>query len=293
MANWKPFRDGLGKTRQALARILGRAPGFTPDLLEEALLAADLGPRATEQVLSRLKGVPGVPVDELRSALLDLAGPAVPLRLERRPAVVVMVGVNGSGKTTTAGKLAGRFAREGRKVVVAACDTFRAAAIEQVTTWARRAGADVVSQGAGADAAAVAFDALEAARARGADVLLVDTAGRLQNRTPLMEELKKLVRVLERGLGGPPDEVLLVLDGTTGQNAILQGQSFMEAVPLTGLVVTKLDASAKGGAVLAARGLTGVPVKLVGFGEASDDLADFDPSRFVDGLLEGTSLSRS
>jgi len=260
---------------------------MTPDALEEALLGADLGPEATEAVLGRL-GRGGAPLTRLREALLELAGPQVPLRLDGSPSVIVFVGVNGAGKTTTLGKLACRLQADGRSVVVAAGDTFRAAAVEQVAEWAHRAGAEIVSQGLGADAAAVAFDALRATQARGRGLLLVDTAGRLQNKKPLMDELKKVLRILERGLGRPPDETLLVLDGTTGQNALLQGRAFAEAVPLTGLVVTKLDASAKGGAVLAARRLLDVPVKLVGFGEAEEDLADFDPEAYVDALLAET-----
>lgn len=288
MAIWKSFREGLEKTRTAFAQAVGRGRTGVNEALEEALLSADLGWEATEEILAGLRGMPPREVvPALRQALLDLSGPRVPLHTGGRPSVIVFVGANGSGKTTTLGKLAVRLEGQGKRVLVAAADTFRAAATDQVGIWARRAGADIVSQGPGADAAAVAFDALKAAEARRADVLLVDTAGRLHNRLPLMEELKKVLRVLERELGRPPDETLLVLDGTTGQNALHQGRHFMSAVPLTGLVATKLDASAKGGAVLAARRLLGVPVKLVGFGEDPSDLADFDPELFVDGLLEG------
>lgn len=289
MAIWESFRKGLSATREVLSqRLSGRGGLALTEALEEALLLADLGWEPTAAILTRLGRLREEEVmPALKSELLELAGNKVPLHVAGRPAVIVFVGVNGSGKTTTLGKVAYRLAQEGKKVLVAAGDTFRAAAAEQLETWAKRAGADIVAQGPGADPAAVAFDGYKAAQARGADVLLVDTAGRLQTRLPLMEELKKITRVLEREMGRTPDEVLLVLDGTSGQNAIHQAKAFSTAVTVTGLVVTKLDASAKGGAVLAARRELGVPVKLVGLGEGQEDLLEFDPELFVESLLVG------
>jgi fused signal recognition particle receptor len=200
------------------------------------------------------------------------------------PRIVIVVGVNGTGKTTTIGKLADLLRREGKSVTVANSDTFRAAAGEQLETWAKRAGAHLVAQGRGADPGAVAFDAVKAATARGSDVLIVDTAGRLHTRQPLMEELRKVKRVVEKA-AGRVDEVLLVLDATTGQNGIAQARAFTEAVEVTGVVLTKMDGTARGGIVLAVREELGVPVKLVGTGEGIGDLAPFDPVRFARGLV--------
>jgi fused signal recognition particle receptor len=199
--------------------------------------------------------------------------------------VVMVVGVNGSGKTTTIGKLAARLGRDGRTVSLAGSDTFRAAASEQLDVWAKRAGAHMVSQDRGADPGSVAFDAVKAAQARGADVLIVDTAGRLHTKQPLMEELRKVRRVLEKAAGRPPDETLLVLDATTGQNGVAQARAFTEAVEVTGVALTKLDGTAKGGIVLAVREQLGVPVKLVGTGESAEDLEPFRARAFADRLL--------
>jgi fused signal recognition particle receptor len=197
----------------------------------------------------------------------------------------MVVGVNGSGKTTSIGKLANRLARNGYQVSLANSDTFRAAAAEQLGIWAERAGAHVVSQARGADPGAVAFDAVQAAKARGSDVLLVDTAGRLHTRTPLMDELQKVKRVLEKAHGKPPEEVLLVLDGTTGQNGIQQARAFADAVGVTGVILTKLDGTARGGIVVAVRDELGVPVKLIGTGEGTGDLEPFDPHVFAAALV--------
>jgi fused signal recognition particle receptor len=198
----------------------------------------------------------------------------------------MVVGVNGSGKTTTIGKLASRLARDGKTVTLAGSDTFRAAASEQLDLWARRAGAHLVSQERGADPGSVAFDAVRSAEARGSNVLIVDTAGRLHTKQPLMDELKKVRRVLEKAAGRPPDETLLVLDATTGQNGIAQARAFTEAVEVTGVALTKLDGTAKGGVVLAVREQLGVPVKLVGVGEALEDLEPFRADAFADRLLD-------
>jgi fused signal recognition particle receptor len=204
-----------------------------------------------------------------------------------RLAVVMVVGVNGSGKTTTIGKLAARLAAEGKRVSLAGSDTFRAAASEQLDIWAQRSGAHLVSQERGADPGAVAFDAVRSAEAKGMDVLIVDTAGRLHTKTPLMDELAKVRRVIEKASGRPPDETLLVLDATTGQNGIAQARAFTEAVEVSGVALTKLDGTAKGGVVLAVREQLGVPVKLIGVGEGVGDLEPFDASRFAERLLAG------
>ena len=296
------FREGLAKTRQALAAqldgLLGREidESFYEDL-EEALLAADLGVQATEAVVARLRarvrsgelGAAARTPEGLRAALADVLraafGEPEPLRLEPRPAGIVVLGVNGAGKTTTIGKLAHRFRADGRRVIVAAADTFRAAAIDQLAIWTDRAGAELVRHAEGSDPAAVVYDAAQAARARHADVLIVDTAGRLHTKTNLMEELKKLDRVLRRELPQAPVESLLVLDATTGQNGIAQARQFAAALPLTGIVLTKLDGTARGGIAVAIADELKLPMRLVGFGEGIDDLQPFDPTAFVDALL--------
>jgi fused signal recognition particle receptor len=228
----------------------------------------------------------------IRSELLDILGgvspeEAVDAPTPVRPHVVLAVGVNGAGKTTTVGKLAVRYRDQGKRVLLAACDTFRAAAIDQLQVWADRAGAEMVRHQPGADAASVAFDAVAAATARDVDVVLIDTAGRLHTKVNLMEELKKIRRVLGGCLDGAPHETLLVLDATTGQNALAQARQFEADLGLSGLVLAKLDGTAKGGVVVAVADELGVPVRLVGLGEGPDDLIDFDPEAYVSALLEG------
>ena len=226
------------------------------------------------------------PAALLRDEIESILGEAEPLNLpQSRLAVVMVVGVNGSGKTTTIGKLASMLSAGGKKVSIAGTDTFRAAASEQLDVWAERTGAHLVSQQRGADPGAVAFDAVKSATARGSNVLIVDTAGRLHTRTPLMDELAKVRRVLEKAAGEPPDETLLVLDGTTGQNGIAQARAFSDAVQVTGVALTKMDGTARGGIVLAVCGELGVPVKLVGTGEKAEDLAPFDPRAFAQRLV--------
>jgi len=297
------FRERLGRSRAALSRGMSGllARGADDDdaweELEEALLSADVGVATTTELVERLRTraraerAAGSALRELlRAELLDAVGtPDRSLALDlleehQRPGIVLVVGVNGTGKTTTVGKLALALAEEGKQPVLAAADTFRAAATEQLVIWADRVGAPVVRHQQGADPAAVAFDALASARARGADVLLVDTAGRLHTKANLMEELRKLRRVLERE-GGQIREVLLVLDATTGQNGLAQARQFTDAVGVTGVVLTKLDGTAKGGIVIAVQRDLGIPVKLVGLGEGAHDLAPFDPAAFVDALL--------
>ncbi len=256
--------------------------------LEEALIRADVGAKASKSLVQRVREAyrPGAdPVELLIQEVTRIFEKDEPWSPPGgRPGVVMVVGVNGSGKTTTIGKLAHALRQQGRSVSVANSDTFRAAAGEQLQSWAARAGAHLVAQPRGADPGAVAFDAFSAARARGSDVLIVDTAGRLHTRQPLMEELRKVRRVLEKA-GGPVEEVLLVLDATTGQNGIAQARAFTEAVEVSGIVLTKLDGTARGGIVLAVREDLGVPVKLIGTGEAIGDLARFDPEAFARRLV--------
>jgi fused signal recognition particle receptor len=294
---WGRIREGLGRTRRALSAHLEDAFTRPPDdaffdRLEEGLLAADVGVEVAAEVVTELRrrALAGVRRPEelrrsLREALLRYLPPAAPLQLEPPPAVVLVLGVNGSGKTTTAGKLAYLLGRQGKRVLLAAADTFRAAATEQLELWARRAGVPVVQHREGADPAAVVHDAADALLARHGDVLVADTAGRLHTKANLMEELKKIRRVLDRKVPGAPTECLLVLDATTGQNGLAQARQFREAVDVTGLVLTKLDTSAKGGVVLGIGRSLGLPVKLVGTGEGPEDLESFDPEAFVDALL--------
>jgi fused signal recognition particle receptor len=254
--------------------------------LEDVLLKADVGPQATADLLARLRARgAGDPVDLLRDEILAVLGPERPIDLDAPGLdVILVVGVNGSGKTTTIGKLAGRLVREGKRVSLAAADTFRAAAGEQLEVWAQRAGAQLVSQDRGADPSAVAFDAVTSATARDVDVLLVDTAGRLHTKEPLMQELAKVKRVIEKA-GGTVTETLLVLDAQTGQNGIAQARAFTDAVDVTGVILTKTDGSARGGIVLAVREELDLPIRYVGVGEGPDDLRPFDPAAFADRLL--------
>lgn len=259
------------------------------DSLEEALIAADVGVATSASVVERVRATEPSDPEEARSTLREVLVGGFDARdrsiaAEGDPAVVVVVGVNGSGKTTTIAKIAASQIAAGRSVLVAAADTFRAAAAEQMVSWADRIGFDIVRGSDGADPAAVAFDALSAAQARGVDVLIVDTAGRLHSKQNLMDELAKVVRVLGRD-SGSVDEVLLVLDGSTGQNGIAQAKAFTAAVGVTGLIVTKLDGTAKGGAALAVEDDLGLPLKLIGVGEGPGDLLHFDPGTFVDELL--------
>jgi fused signal recognition particle receptor len=295
------FRQGLRRTREMMdggldALLLGGRPVDEAllDELEEALVAADLGAATSTAFIERLReegrerrAVTAQDVKALLARFLEetLAGAAAPLDLSGRPSVLLLLGVNGAGKTTTAGKLAAMLKGEGREVLLAAADTFRAAAIEQLEEWGRRAGVDVIRQGAGADPAAVVFDALRAATARQAGVLLVDTAGRLHTKSNLMDELAKLKKIVSRQVPGAPHESLMVLDAPTGQNGLAQARLFHEAIGLTGLILTKLDGTAKGGIAVRIHQELKLPIKLVGVGEQIDDLQPFDPKIFVDALL--------
>ena len=294
-------REGLRRSRQLLDTGLDALLSVGRPLddalleeLEEMLVAADLGAATASAFAERLReeaprgrAVTAAEVRALLRRFLEetLAGAAAPLNLDGKPAVILMLGVNGAGKTTTTGKLAAALVASGQSVILAAADTFRAAAIEQLEEWGRRAKAEVVRQGAGADPAAVVFDAVKAATARQADVLLVDTAGRLHTKSNLMDELVKLRRVVSRQLPGAPQECLMVLEAPTGQNGLAQARLFHEAVGLTGLVLTKLDGTAKGGIVIRIHQELGLPIKLVGVGERVEDLQPFDAKVFVSGLL--------
>jgi len=293
------LRDRLAKTRRGLREGLGRIfpGGRTVDAaaleeLEELLITSDLGVRTATELIARLAAARVAQPAELerllREALVAALTPPAAAAPEPGPPpwVVLVVGVNGTGKTTTIGKLAARHVREGRRVLLAAADTFRAAAGEQLAVWAERAGAELIRRPEGSDPAAVAFDAVSAALARGIEVVLVDTAGRLHTKTNLMEEIKKIRRSIAKRLPGAPHEVLLVLDATTGQNALSQARLFHEALGLTGIVLTKLDGTAKGGIAVAVTREVGVPLRYLGIGEAIEDLQDFDPEAFVKALLE-------
>jgi fused signal recognition particle receptor len=288
------LRDSLSKSRRALTGELAAAtfdPGNDADWerLEEALIMGDVGVRATAELVQRLEA--RGELANLNEALADevaaLFGEPPTLDVKHEPAVILVVGVNGTGKTTTIGKLASKLAEHKRSVVVAAADTFRAAAEEQLEIWAQRAGADFVGSARGGDPAAVAYDAIEAAQARGRDVVIVDTAGRLHTQTNLMEELAKVRRVIEGKLAGAPHETLLVVDATTGQNGLQQAKLFKDTAGVTGVALTKLDGSAKGGIAIPIAYDLGLPVKLIGVGEQLDDLRPFDANEFARALVGG------
>jgi fused signal recognition particle receptor len=285
------LRDSLGRSRRALTEEIGVA-AFDPqddaawERLEEALIAADVGVPATAELVQRLEArSPSELGEALQEEIARLLREPGRLEIDGRPGVILVVGVNGTGKTTTIGKLAAKLAEHGHTVLVAAADTFRAAAEEQLEIWAQRAGADFVGSERGGDPAAVAFDAVGAAESRGRDVVVVDTAGRLHTQANLMEELAKVRRVLAQRLEGAPHETLLVIDATTGQNGLQQARLFGQAVEVTGIVLTKLDGSAKGGIAIAIAHELGLPVKLIGIGEGLDDLRPFDPNDFARALV--------
>jgi fused signal recognition particle receptor len=286
------FKDWLGKVGQVFTRR-----GVDEELLEEleeTLIAADVNVNAVQEILEMLRQEARAQrlreADDVRACLQTLLrgwlGAPEPLAVSPTPPTVYLfVGVNGVGKTTSIAKVAHMLQRQGKRVLLAAGDTFRAAAIDQLQIWAERLGCDLVKHKEGADPSAVVFDAIQAARARGMDFVLADTAGRQHTHARLMEELKKVHRVAEKALERPPDEVLLVLDAVAGQNAIRQAEEFARALPLSGIVLTKLDSTSRGGAVLTVRKQLGIPIKLVGLGEKADQIAPFDPDAFVEGLL--------
>jgi fused signal recognition particle receptor len=287
----RPREGGLGARLRA---IFGSGAGqATWDEVEEALIAADVGPEPALEMVDAARRRGGRTADDARQALAD----EMRERLERSgsgsfelgpaPAVILVVGVNGTGKTTTIARLAHRLQREGKSVILAAGDTFRAAAIEQLRLWGDQLNVPVVAQRAGADPGAVAFDAVSAAESRGTDAVIIDTAGRLQNKTQLMAELAKIVNVIRRRMPDQPRHVLLVLDATTGQNGLVQAEAFSREAGVTGIVLTKLDGTAKGGVAVAAADRLGVPIVFAGIGEEVTDLAPFDPAAYVEWLLAG------
>ena len=305
MGFFEKISAGLKKTRDSLmGRLEDLAAGFTKvdedffDELEETLIMGDVGANVTMRIMDELRdrvrhaGItePTAVIGQLREIITGLMGEESPLDLSTKPSVVLVIGVNGVGKTTTIGKMAAYLRGEGKQVLLAAADTFRAAAAEQLAVWADRAGAELIRHEEGSDPASVVFDAIHAGKSRGADVIICDTAGRLHNKKNLMDELSKIARVISRELPDAAVEVLLVLDATTGQNAISQARSFQEAAGITGIVLTKLDGTAKGGAVIGIREELGVPVKFIGIGEGIDDLRPFVPAEFAAALFEGQEL---
>lgn len=294
------LREGLSKTKRAIfGKIDALLKHFVKvdedllDELEELLITSDVGVAATEEILNRLREEikegrlkePEQIKDVLREILQEMIGEGEPLHLDTVPSVILVIGVNGAGKTTSIGKISNRLRKAHKKVVVAAADTFRAAAIDQLAVWCERSGAELVKQQEGADPAAVVYDAIQYTKKKGADVLIIDTAGRLHNKKNLMDELAKINRVIGRELPDATRENLLVLDATTGQNAILQAKEFSRAAEITGLVLNKLDGTAKGGIVLSIRKELGLPVKFVGVGEKIDDMQEFDAEEFVEALF--------
>lgn len=297
MGFFDKIKQGLEKTRRQMGGIFAEFTGENEEFfeeLEEALILADAGAdtavKAVDELRERVRenGLRGA--GEVKGALVDILAEhlsvgSFELKLDTKPSVILMVGVNGVGKTTTIGKLAAKYAAEGKKVLLAAGDTFRAAAAEQLTVWAERAGCEIVKHGEGSDPGSVVFDAISAAKARGTDIVIVDTAGRLHNKANLMNELAKIRRIIVRELPEADLETLMVIDATTGQNGLIQAKQFSDTAEITGIVLTKLDGTAKGGIVFAIANEMGVPVKYVGVGEGVDDLMPFDPKSFAEALL--------
>ena len=300
---FKKLASGLSKTRKSLSDGLNSVfNGFSKidddfyEELEEILIMSDIGVSVTEEILDNLReqvkenGIREP--EECRQLLIDnikaqMNVPDDAYDFENAPSVVLIVGVNGVGKTTSIGKLAHLYKSMGKKVVIAAADTFRAAAGEQLEKWAERSGVDMIGGQEGADPGSVVYDAVAASKSRGADILLCDTAGRLHNKKNLMEELKKLYRIIEREYPEAKTETLIVVDGTTGQNGLIQAREFSQVAPVTGVVLTKLDGTAKGGIAVAIQSELGIPVKFIGVGEGIDDLQKFDPDSFVEAMFEG------
>lgn len=298
---FEKLKNGLKKTKEGfMSKVELLMNSFTKidedffEELEETLILSDIGAETSMEICDRLRAAvkrtgatdPADVKQLLREIIAEMLTGGNELKLETKPSVIMVIGVNGAGKTTTIGKLAANLKAQGKKVLVAAADTFRAAAIDQLNVWTDRAGVDIIKHTEGSDPAAVVFDALTAAKARGVDVVLCDTAGRLHNKKNLMEELKKIARVIDRELPGASVETLLVLDATTGQNAVNQAKLFSESAEITGIVLTKLDGTAKGGIIIPIKNELGIPVKLVGVGEKIDDLQPFVPADYVQALFE-------
>ena len=299
MGFFEKLKAGLSKTKKALfgglaSLFKGPLDEDTLEELEEILITADVGYETTEKIIDELRSrvkKERIKTSEdantaLREILSEMIGEGVPLDLETTPSVILVIGVNGVGKTTSIAKIANVLKKEGKSVLLAAADTFRAAAIDQLAIWADRTGVEMISHGEGSDPAAVVFDAIAAAKKRGVDVVIVDTAGRLHNKKNLMDELGKINRVIDRELPGASRENLLVLDATTGQNAVRQAEEFKNTADLTGIVLTKLDGTAKGGIIFSIRNELDIPVKFVGVGERIDDLQKFDPEEFTAALFD-------
>ena len=306
MSFFEKIRDGLRKTRDAIfGRIDTMLKSFTKiddelfEELEELLVMADVGVYTAEKICdelrSRVKQEGITEPKEINRLLAEVISEMLKggqeLKIDTKPSVILVIGVNGVGKTTTIGKMAANFIRQGKKVTLAAADTFRAAAIDQLQIWADRAGADIIKQGEGADPAAVVFDSIASAKAKGSDIIIVDTAGRLHNKKNLMAELEKINRIINRELPDSDKEVLLVLDATTGQNAVNQTKEFKNAAGITGIVLTKLDGTAKGGVILAIKEELNVPVKYIGVGEQIDDLQPFNPDEFARALFGAEEIA--
>ena len=297
MGFFDKIKKGLEKTRRQMGGLFAEFTGENEefyDELEESLILADAGAataaKAVERLREKVRDESLRGQDEVRAALVEILADALKvgsfeLKLDTRPSVILMVGVNGVGKTTTIGKLAAKYTSEGKNVLLAAADTFRAAAAEQLTVWAERAGCGIVKHGEGSDPASVVFDGIAAAKARGTDILIIDTAGRLHNKSNLMNELAKMRRIISRELPDADVETLMVVDATTGQNGLIQAKQFSESADITGIVLTKLDGTAKGGIVFAIAEEMGLPVTFVGVGEGVDDLMPFEPESFAEALL--------
>jgi fused signal recognition particle receptor len=301
MGFFDKIKSGLSKTRNSVMKqVDGVLKSFTKideelfEELEEILILADVGVATSQLIISRLRlavKADGATDPErvralLKNVMFEMLSKGETLNISTKPSIILVIGVNGVGKTTTIGKMAALLKADGKKVVLAAADTFRAAAIEQLEIWATRAGVDIVKHSEGSDPAAVIFDAIVAAKARGADVIICDTAGRLHNKKHLMDELAKISKIIDRELPNAARENFLVLDATTGQNAVIQAKQFKEAAGLTGIILTKLDGTARGGVVLAIKNELGVPVKYIGVGEQIDDLQPFSAEDFVNALFE-------
>ena len=290
MGFFEKLKEGLTKTKNAFVKV----DEDMLEELEELLIMADVGAASSEEIISRLREKikedritdPEECRIALRDILVDMIGEGEPLKLDTKPSVVLVIGVNGVGKTTSIAKIAHRLKENGKHVMLAAADTFRAAAIDQLQIWADRVGVELIKHTEGSDPTAVVFDAASAARKRQADVLIIDTAGRLHNKKNLMDELAKINRVVDRELPGCSRETLLVLDATTGQNAVSQAKEFKHAADITGLILTKLDGTAKGGIVFSIKKELDIPVKFIGVGEKYDDMQTFDAKQFVDALFE-------
>lgn len=301
MGFFSKIKEGLKKTKDAMMRqVEGVIHSFTKidedflEELEEILIMSDMGAITAEDICNQLRrkiketGVtdPAEVKGLLKEIVADMLREDEPMKLSTSPSIIFVIGVNGAGKTTTIGKLAANFKAQGKKILVGAADTFRAAAIEQLEVWTQRSGVEIVKHQEGSDPAAVVYDSIEAAKARHADILLIDTAGRLHNKKNLMDELGKMFRIVNQRAEGCGVETLLVLDATTGQNAVNQAEQFMQAAKITGIVLTKLDGTAKGGIVVAIKNQLGLPVRYVGVGEKIDDLQEFVPEDFVEALFE-------